>query len=56
MVLIISFIIYFVLCNSIYVILKKILVDFNIVDCAFLIAFTYIICLVSLIITTLIAQ
>lgn len=56
MVLIISFIIYFVLCNFIYVILKEVLVDFNIVDCAFLTAFTYITYLVSLIIATLIAQ
>lgn len=56
MVLIISFIIYFVLCNFIYVILNEVLVDFNIVDCAFLAAFTYITFLVSLIIATLIAQ
>lgn len=56
MVLIISFIIYFVLCSSLYVILKELFVDFNIVDCAFLAAFTYITCLVSLIITTLIVQ
>lgn len=56
MVLIISFIIYFVLCSSIYVILKEILVDFNIVDCAFLTAFIYILSIVSLIIATLIVQ
>lgn len=37
-------------------IVKEVLVDFNIVDCAFLTAFTYITYLVSLIIATLIAQ
>lgn len=56
MVFTISFIIYFVVCSLVYEILKEVLVDFDIGDCAFLAAFTYITCLVSLIITTLIAQ